>query len=308
MPVSRPRATTVLALLLATTACTAAPQAAGPAAPQAPGRPPAASRQAQNLRLPLDAYALTDADAHTLDDAEDILVRRCMSAKGFSWKTLPRIGAQDIEPLNRRRYGAIEMAIARHYGYHPPPDLPAIARRDRAWDERDRLPAAVQRAAYGPTGQGGCLKTAQRQLGGGSPPPDFHAFNQLTGTALNASQRDPTVRRAMRKWSACMAKAGFRYSDAFAAAGSRRWEKTKHPTRTELATAESDVACKGRANLVRVWAAAEVRIQQSLIRENAGRLHRAKARTERWLAAARRALTSTDDHRSRERPVRESQA
>lgn len=39
-----------------------------------------------------------------------------------------------------------------------------------------------------------------------------------------------------------------------------------------------------------VWAAAETRIQRRLIQQNSGRLHEAKVRKDRWLAAARRVL------------------
>ncbi|MFH8410984.1 hypothetical protein ACH4FX_40365 [Streptomyces sp. NPDC018019] len=284
---------TVLALLLATTACTAAPPTSGTGAAPAAGPPPAPSRQARDLRLPLDVYALTDADTNTLDDAQDVLLRRCMKDQGMDWKTLPRISPRDLEPQNRRRYGAIEAAVARRYGYHPPPAPPALTRRDRAWDEREELPAGVQRAAYGPSGDGGCLKEAMRRLGGGLPQPDAHTFNQLTGTALDASQRDPAVRAAMRKWSACMRRAGFDYPDALAAAGDRRWTRTAHATPDERAVAGRDVACKDETQLVQVWVAAETRIQQHQIRAHTPALRQAKARKDRWLAAAHRVLETS---------------
>ncbi|MGW1375190.1 hypothetical protein ACWD6P_13070 [Streptomyces sp. NPDC002446] len=286
MSPSRARATTALALLLlATTACTAVENEPAPA-PHSPPVP----RQAHQLRLPLDAYASTDAETHTVEDAQDILMRRCMKDLGMEWKALPPVDAQDTEPPNLRRYGAVEAEAVR-YGYHPRPDPPSVARRNRAWDEREALPAEVLRAAYGTSGKGGCLKTAQRQLVGDTAPPDYHAFNQLTGTALETARRTPEVRGALRTWHACMAKAGFDYPDPFAAAGSERWE-TNEPTATEFAVARRDVSCQKSAKLVKIWAAAETRIQRRLIRqqENAGRLKEAKARKDRWLAAARRVL------------------
>lgn len=86
-----------------------------------------------------------------------------------------------------------------------------------------------------------------------------------------------------------VAKAGFDYPDPFAAAGSERWETTE-PTATERTTARRDVACQKSAKLVTVWAAAETRIQHRLIQQKTNRLHEAKARKDRWLAAARRVL------------------
>ncbi|GAA4902166.1 hypothetical protein GCM10023237_21850 [Streptomyces coeruleoprunus] len=199
-----------------------------------------------------------------------------------------RVDARDTVPPNLRRYGADEAEAVRH-GYRPPPDPPSVVRRNRAWDERDALSADVLRAAYGPSGKGGCLKTAQRQLVGDTAPPDHQAFNQLTGTALEASRRTPEVRGALRAWSTCMAKAGFDYPDPYAAADDERW-RTPEPTPAERATARADVACQKSARLVKVWAAAETRVQHRLIQQNADRLNEAKARKDRWLAAARRVL------------------
>ncbi|MEU5213220.1 hypothetical protein [Streptomyces sp. NPDC020742] len=284
MSPSRARATTALALLLlATAACTATEHEPTPA----PHSPPV-SRQAGQLRLPLDAYASTVAETHLVEDAQDILVRRCMNDLGMEWKTLPRVDPRDTKPPNLRRYGADEASAVR-YGYHPRPDPPALARRNRAWDERDALPAEVQQAAYGRSGKGGCLQSAQQQLVGDTAAPDDHAFNQLTGTALETSRRAPEVRDALHTWHACMATAGFDYPDPYAAAGSERWE-TAEPTVTERATARRDVACQKSAKLVTVWAAAETRTQRRLIQQNSDRLHEAKARKDRWLAAARRVL------------------
>lgn len=289
MPPSRARATTALALLLlATTACTATEHESTPA----PHSPPV-SRQVEQLRLPLDAYASTVAETHLVEDAQDILMRRCMNDLDMEWRTLPPVDPQDTKPPNLRRYGADEAAAVR-YGYHPRPDPPSVVRRNRAWDERDALPAEVQQAAYGRSGRGGCLEAAQHQLVGDTAPPDDHAFNQLTGTALETSRRTPEVRDVLSKWHACMAKAGFDYPDPYAAAGNARWD-TADPTPAERATARADVACQKSTRLVKVWAAAETRVQHRLIRQNTGRLHEAKVRKDRWLAAARRVLNHEDD-------------
>ncbi|MET9430724.1 MULTISPECIES: hypothetical protein [unclassified Streptomyces] len=83
-----------------------------------------------------------------------------------------------------------------------------------------------------------------------------------------------------------MACARFDYPDPFAAAD-ERW-KTSEPTPAERATARADVACQRSTNLVKVWAAAETRIQRRLIQRNADRLHEAKARKDRWPAAGGR--------------------
>ncbi|MFF3743066.1 hypothetical protein [Streptomyces kronopolitis] len=289
MSLSRARAATALALLVATsaTACTALEEKPAPA--RHTGAPaPYANRQAGQLKMPLDAYASNDAETYAVEDAQDILMRRCMNNLGLEWKALPRVPSRDIGPPNLRRYGVVAAEAVR-YGYHPPPDPASVVRRNHAWDEREGLPAAVQRAAYGPSGKGGCLKAAQHQLVGDTAPPDYHAFNQLTGTALDASRHAPEVRRAVRGWHACMAKEGFDYPDPLSAAGSQRWN-TAEPTPAERHTARADVACQQSAQLVTVWAAAETRIQRQLIRHHTDRLHEAEARKNRWLTAAYRVL------------------
>ncbi|MGY5132999.1 hypothetical protein ACWGJW_11410 [Streptomyces nigrescens] len=122
------------------------------------------SRQARQLRLPLDAYASTVAETHLVEDAQDILMRRGLKGRGLEWKTLPLVDAQDTEPPNLRRYGADEAEALRN-GYHPSPDPPSVIRRSRAWDAREALPAEMRRAAYGRSGKGGCLKTASATAG-----------------------------------------------------------------------------------------------------------------------------------------------
>lgn len=289
MSLAHTRAATALVLLVvtSTTACTALEEKPAPARhTSAPA--PYASRQAGQLKLPLDAYASNDAETYAVEDAQDILMRRCMNNLGLEWKALPRVPARDIEPPNLRRYGVVATEAV-HYGYHPPPDPLSVVRRDHAWNEREALPSAVQRAAYGPSGKGGCLKAAQHQLVDDTAPPDYHAFNQLTGTALDTSRHTTAVRRAVRGWHACMAKEGFDYPDPLSAAGSRRWN-TAEPTPAERHTARADVACQRSVQLVTVWAAAETRIQWQLIRHHADRLHEVEARKNRWLTAAYRVL------------------
>ncbi|MEV5441503.1 hypothetical protein AB0N23_02965 [Streptomyces sp. NPDC052644] len=309
MPPSPARTTTALALLLlATTAACAAGARETPSAPHTTAPPPAAGQTdqragptdqragptdqragwAERLRLPLDAYVLTGAETLLVEDAQEILMGRCMKGLGLEWKPLPRVDARDIEPQNLGRYGADPVDALRH-GYHPRPDPPSVVRRDRAWDERETLPTDVRRAAYGPSGTGGCLRTARQQLAGGVAAPDHRAFNELTATALETSRRAPELRPALRAWRACMAKAGFDYPDPLAAAANERWI-TPGPTPAEHATARADASCQRSSKVMEAWAAAETRVQHRLVQQNAARLNASKARKDHWLAAARRVL------------------
>ncbi|MEU9485688.1 hypothetical protein AB0D83_18805 [Streptomyces decoyicus] len=116
----------------------------------------------------------------------------------------------------------------------------------------------------------------------------------LAGAEQNLAQLDAERARSQRVIDLGMPSfaqiaGGFDYPDPYAAAGDERWETTE-TTPAERATARADVACQKSAQSVKVWAAAETRIQHRLIQQNTGRLHKAKARKDRWLAAARRVL------------------
>ncbi|MEU6331756.1 hypothetical protein ABZ851_31425 [Streptomyces sp. NPDC047049] len=101
------------------------------------------------------------------------------------------------------------MTEALRYGYHRRLTLRQWYAQPRL-DEREALPAAVQRVAYGPSGKGGCLKSAQHQLVG-------HHSTRLPRLQPTDRRRPgnlpahPEVRDALRRWHTCMAKAGYDY-------------------------------------------------------------------------------------------------
>jgi len=250
------------ALVLCTVGCAAQPLTADQK------NVPEVGEEALALRVPLDEYKLSRLDLQTIEYAEDLLTRDCMRDLGMDWKMLPSPSNQDPDPLNRRRYGLIEPEIATRFGYHLPPLSPELTARESVWAQRDRLPPAERRAAYGDDGQGGCRAEARGQLRKDIPDIDQSRLYDFSAEAFRASLQDPGVVKVFGNWSACMKVAGFRYSDPFEPFGDAAWAKSRRPSTQEIVVAEADVRCKQETDLVSVWSGVEERIQLDVIRSH----------------------------------------
>ncbi|MFE0149078.1 hypothetical protein ACFWY5_18155 [Nonomuraea sp. NPDC059007] len=269
-------------------ACSAAP--AAPAAPPARSHTaavPAPGEQARRLTLPFDAYDFSPAENMTLEVAEDLLVRDCLRARGMAWHVLPAPAGSESEPPHRRRYGVIEREIADVFGYHTPPDRPVVAARKQHDLARTAQASPTVRKAADR-----CLDRARDHLSAGAPNADAGFFNKTIFASFDASQRDEKVTRAFRSWSACMAGEGFPYPDPLTAITDPRWE-TSQPTPQEIRTAQADLSCKDKTDLVSIWAAAETRIQNDAIGRHPKKFQRLRAVKIRQLEAARRVIDRT---------------
>jgi hypothetical protein len=190
--------------------------------------------EARELSIPFDRYNFSPSDISILEGAEEFLVRDCMRQRGMAWEVLPQSAAEDLEPLNRRRYGVVESEIARLFGYHAPPDRPTVARRAAARDSRARsLSAKEQQAAYGE--KGGCLGQARAHLEQGTPQVDGGLFNRLISETFEQSQRDPEVVQVFQAWSTCMREQRWQYADPLAAVTDQRWMKDGPASQEESA-------------------------------------------------------------------------
>jgi hypothetical protein len=267
-------------LLLVVAGCATGSPRAAPAVPEV-------DAAARALHLPFDRYKLSTLDIHTIEHAEDLLVRECMRDHGLDWQMLPPPGRQDPDPRNRRRYGLIERELAERFGYHIPPLSPKLAEREAVWTQRDRLPLAERAAAYGSDGRGGCASRARDALREDLPKVDETRLYDYSGAALDASQRDPAVVRVLDEWGACMAAADFRYPTPAAAFDDPDWAASSRPSAREIAVAEADVRCKRRTHLVEAWSAAETRIQLEVIRAHPADFAGFRMVKDTHLAAAR---------------------
>ncbi|WP_327228221.1 hypothetical protein OG229_36000 [Streptomyces platensis] len=282
----------VLALLVLVTGCSSGVVPSRPRHSAPPPAVPPASKEVRRLVLPFDAYALSGPDVHTIESAEDVLIRGCMRAKGKEWTALPRPSAVDPDPPQRRRYGVIEPDVALRFGYHQPPAPPETARRDEIWRAREKMPRAAQLAAYGKDGVSGCWKKAHVRLLRDVPKSSTALFNRRIREEFTASQKERAVSSVVRSWSACMKRDGYRYPDPLAAAGDDRWAKSPRPSRHEIVVAQTDVRCKRETRLVSVWSKAETRLQHGAVRSHTTEFEKLAVQKAGWLKAARKVIHS----------------
>lgn len=259
---------------------------AGCGAPASPGSvdpfPPTAAVEV--LRLPFDAYTHSLAGLYTIANAQDLLTRECMAARGQRWEAIER--PTDVKDLrNRRRYGVIEMGVAERVGYHAPAGLLTPLEVERRYDARDSTLTESQTAAvFGP---GGCADEAAARLTPAKSP-DLELVDRLSRDSLADSQEEPPVASAMGTWRECLRGMGFDYESPFAAMSDARWwaDDGAAASRDEKAVAVADVRCKERTGLVEAWHAGEMEIQRKQIRRHSSYFEELGAATEAELAAA----------------------
>ncbi|MEV6819091.1 hypothetical protein AB0M72_10055 [Nocardiopsis dassonvillei] len=274
--------------LLATTAigCSAPPDSAPL---------PEVGAQVRELHAPFDAYRYSRLDIHTIEYAQDFLIRECMRDLGMDWAPLlPPPQSHDYDPLHRRRYGLMEMQVAERFGYHPLPLAPEQAAREEVWAVRANLSAPEQQAAYGSgDGGSGCRARAEARLREDAPEVGPDALNAYSGRAFEASFDVPEVVEVFAEWSACMDSAGFDYAEPFDAFDDPAWAASEHPSEREIRAAVADVRCKLETDLIGVWSAAEHDIQNTLIDAHSEEFAGFAAAKEAELDAARQVIASS---------------
>ncbi|MEU6411278.1 hypothetical protein [Microbispora sp. NPDC046933] len=276
---------TALLVPAASSGCAGTPPAA---APPPASEPPAPTAEVLSLRFPLEDYELSLTEAATVETAEDILVGRCMTARGLRWQALPRVTVTEIP--NRRRYGVIEPAVAATFGYHLVEE-PSDRKRSRDRRLRDLALTRDQRlAAYGTGGTGGCWAEANARAWRDMPAAEDALLRRLVQESFATSLRDPHLRSSFRAWSRCMAGRGFGYPDPLSAAADPRW-RSPRPSREETRTAVADVACKEQAGLVRTWSAIETAFHRKAAERHRRALLVLRAAKAAWLADVRRIIS-----------------
>lgn len=298
-------ATAVAALLLA--ALTAGCAGAAGGRPNGTGRPTpaltpmpvtstASPTRPSDIVLPVAPYLFTDAQSTRLVAAHNELVARCMKQHGFDYSVATAPDPYGKLPANESRYGVMTPEQAR-YGYH---FMTEEMKRRQAGAAPAQAPpeltpamtAVLTGTSPGPVGgrsvpRGGCNAEATTELGGkngryGNP----DVAEGIQADSFTRSQSDPRVLKVFAAWSACMRTSGYVYKDPDAATDDPRWSAAAAPTRAEIATAQADVACKRRTDLVGVWFSVESAYQRAAIKLNAGPLRQAQATMQHELRTA----------------------
>ncbi len=279
-----------VALAMAAAGC-AAPGGAnrqGPGTdPGGPGGTPILLRSA-DLRLPLDDYLPSLADADRLARTGRALVRRCMRELGLDYSPPEPGPSAGPRTWNERRYGLADPAAATR-GYWPQSRAAAGTRRRPTVATAEEGAAVTGRGVQvingRPVPPGGCGGEAQRRLAAHDPPgADRYLAQRLTSDSFFGSMQDPRVREVTRRWASCMKAAGHDYAGPLDPPKDRRFQGGVTPL--EISTAKADVACKERTNIVGVWFTVESTRQSSLIEANRPALELARTAFQAELAVA----------------------
>lgn len=265
------------------------------------------------ISFPLEAYEATPEQQNTLSRAQNVLVGKCMSRLGFSYRPpaqppLPTSGA------NARVFGLADPEVAAQYGYmnpavakapeqaRPTPAKPLTQAEVLALSGEDDLkpsdlPPTLEEAKKGGgsdvtfNGQkvpvGGCTRESFLELYArkAGEVDILFVFNLKSG-AESKTREDSRVRAVDKKWSQCMAKAGFTINDPMKAAKELGFEGPELSGPRAITAAKADVQCKQQVNLVGVRYAVTKAYQQQLIEQHAETLALAKEQVDSRLRLA----------------------
>jgi hypothetical protein len=274
-----------------------------------PTIPPANS--SLTVQMPLEAYqAISTQQQEALADASNLLIQRCMAAKGFqdsSSASPPFSSVTSLEAIEIGGAGLTSITQARTFGFVKPKGSgsssggPAIIGAIGAGGFGQSLKAGQAYAealfGFGPgsgTGPGGhvsCLQQASKQVYGpivGEPAPD--PVPQIAQQAVSFTTSDPRIHAVEHAWSRCMARHFYHYSTPQQLEG-RHWRSP--PGKAEINTAVADVACKLQTNLLNTWLAVEAAYQQALIGRNLATLAQLQANFAPMLRRANAALAAS---------------
>ncbi|MFC0113980.1 hypothetical protein [Kibdelosporangium aridum] len=216
--------------------------------------------------LPVDAYALTVQDSVLIGHARDLLVDDCMSRLGVETDLASRSAPKaDREAENfghygnRRRYGITNADIAKAYGYH------LVGQATEKLDTRQLSPAVS------------CIREADAILAGPAGLGEAELVGKISRDSYQSSMTDPSVTQAFTAWSECMKAKGYHHANPIEVVASFDIDNPV-VSPLELATAETDIACKHQTHLIEIWHGIEARHQSAEISKHASQLETIKAR------------------------------
>ncbi|MFF9185035.1 hypothetical protein [Streptomyces misionensis] len=297
----RRRVTAAIAVLLA---------AAAAAAVLAGSRPGRAHPAALPLPMPLAWLQLSSAQQTSLDHAEDVLVRRCMRARGLDFAVAPTTVAREFTDPNP--YGLLDPAIVTRQGYGLHAATPRSAQESRtptAAESRALLGTASHAVKMALPGGGytventdGCFSQAQDELYGRAWKVLHYGEETLFARELAQVRQDPDAQKAESSWAACMRASGYRVTalhdvrpDAeqrMAVTGSDR-AAGRREFGTLWKQAQRDAACQQKTGVVSAYRRAQGTVESALTRPHRGDLARLTSLRTHALALSGR-LAGTD--------------
>ncbi|MEV6118120.1 hypothetical protein AB0L59_38040 [Streptomyces sp. NPDC052109] len=167
--------------------------------------------------------------------------------------------------------------VQRADGPHPPRDAEVIG------TYKDR-----------PVRAGGCAEEARDRIVGDGGSERNPVAMRIYVTSFQQAEQDPDVRRAVRAWSACMARGGYHYDSPLNAGTDLPTAQAPAADAHEKAVARTDMTCKDSARLIAVWSAAEARHERRAMAGEKAALAAETARKKRMLERALKVLATTE--------------
>ncbi|MHC0432435.1 hypothetical protein ACX6XY_19965 [Streptomyces sp. O3] len=263
------------------------------------------------VSFPLEAYEATPEQQNTLTQAQNILTSRCMARLGFDYRA-PEQPPVPTSGANARVFGLVDPDVAAQYGYlnpavakapaQAPPAKPQSQAEELALGgEKDLKPADLPPTQEEAEKGGGSERTfnGERVPVGGCVRESFlklyarkanevdilFVFN-LKSEAESKTREDSRVRAVNKRWSACMAKAGYTVADPMKAAKELGIAGSELSSPRAITAAKADVRCKQQVNLVGTHYAVTTAYQRQLIEKHAEVLALAKEQLKTRLQLA----------------------
>jgi hypothetical protein len=262
---------------------------------------------AAQVVLPVARYAMSPGQQRVYLRAVNAEQRRCARRYGVR-STLPleqqtTLMQDDAE----RRYGVVDAAQVRRYGYRPAPERASGPRWKPTPEEyvvmTGRLPRSARPALSRLSRRvprGGCAAEGFRIVWDSPVAPSTDDLAQrVLDTSWELTQQDPRARAAAARWSACMARYGFHFAHRWDAGNSVRAASAS----VQRTMALRDLGCAIRANYVGTWYAVDRAYQRALIARHLPELQRAAAAIALLVHRARQVLArpaarARDGHRN----------
>ncbi|MFF5633729.1 hypothetical protein [Streptomyces sp. NPDC012825] len=282
---------------------------------QSDAEPPLGSTPAMlktaGVSFPLDAYEATPEQQDALSRAQHTLTGRCMTRFGFTFQP-PQQPPVSGSESNTRVFGLVDPDTAARYGYLNPSmaDTSRQRRSERPLTETEQLalmgeddlnpadlPRNLEEAEKGGgsdvtfNGQrlpvGGCIRESFLKLYArkANEVDILFVFN-LKSEAESKALEDSRVRAASKRWSECMAKAGYTVNDPMKAPMEMGFSENAFSSPRAITAAKADVRCKQQVNLVGVRYTVTVAYQKQLIEKHAETLSLVKQQLESRLTLA----------------------
>ncbi|WP_159026473.1 hypothetical protein [Streptomyces vietnamensis] len=235
-------------------------------------------RTGEDITLPLDAYVETPQQADVNDRAVELLAYSCMVRRGFVWPPPEKVGARKFGPMNARRYGVIDLGVAKESGYHAPKFVDDVE-RERVGQKTvkpsieaiEEYTGRVSGEALKPGEEGdanACQPYAERQVYGAAGfKSQWTDLLQYHHRSFVDASKDSRVVRTMADWRVCMTSFGYKYEDVWEANNDPRWQSADISSAERL-TAERDVRCKKKSRFPSVMLSVESELQEAHIKRH----------------------------------------